>query len=122
MIERRTEPRLLCSDLVDVAWTDRSGRCRRAVANLEDISPSGVCIQLDTQIPINTLVRIAYEKGEFSGRVRYARYRDIGYFTGIQFEEGCKWSRRRFRPLHLLDPSTLLRKGHPPRDPLRSAP
>jgi hypothetical protein len=122
MIERRTESRLLCSDLVDVTWTGRDGRFRRAVANLEDISPSGVCLLLDIQLPLDTLVRIAYGAGELCGRVRYARYRDIGYFTGIRFDPGFKWSRRLFRPLHLLDPRALLRTGRPPRGSRPAAP
>ncbi len=32
---------MLCADLVDVRWKDKSGRACRAVANLEDISQSG---------------------------------------------------------------------------------
>jgi hypothetical protein len=110
MIERRAEPRMLCADLVDVRWRDRANRGRRAVANLEDISLSGACIQLDMQIPLGTVVRISYPKGEFAGLVRYCQFREIGYFVGIQFEAGCKWSRNSFKPLHLLDPRSLSKK------------
>lgn len=110
-MERRSEPRMLCADLVDVRWRDKSGRSRRAVANLEDISLSGACIQLDAQIPSATVVRISYPKGEFSGVVRYCTYKDIGYFVGIEFETGCKWSRTSFKPMHLLDPRALVKKA-----------
>lgn len=108
MQERRAEPRLLCADLIEVLWTDESGREQRSLANLEDISHSGACLQLDTPIPERTLLRLLHPKLELAGRVRYCIFRDTGYFLGIQFEPGCQWSERRFRPKHLLDPRTLI--------------
>jgi len=108
MVERRLEPRLLCADLMDVHWKDKNGRLRKAVANLEDISLSGMCLQLDTPLPRETLLRIAHPKSRFQARVRYCVFRDTGYFVGVQFEPGTRWSVRRFRPKHLLDPRDLL--------------
>jgi len=92
MFERRTETRMLCADLVEVRWKDPGGKARRAVANLEDISLSGACLQVDLKIPLG----------------------EIGYFVGLQFEDGCKWSTKAFKPMHLLDPRTLVKK-HPDR-------
>jgi hypothetical protein len=101
---------MMCADLVDVRWKDKSGRGRRAIANLEDISLSGACLQTDVQIPLTTTVRISYPKGEFSGVVRYCQFKEIGYYVGVQFEAGCKWSKTSFRPLHLLDPRGLAKR------------
>ncbi len=101
---------MLCADLVDVEWKDKSGRLKRTVANLEDISLSGACLQLDLAIPLQTNLRITYPSGELVGRVRYCVYREIGYFLGIEFEPGSKWSQRSFKPLHLLDPRRLVPK------------
>ncbi len=110
MGERRLEPRMLCADLIDVRWTDRSGRGRKALANLEDISLSGACLQMDTPVPHNTMVRIAHPKIELEGRVRYCIFRETGYFIGVQFEPGCKWRQQKFRPKHLLDPRQLVER------------
>ncbi len=99
---------MLCADLVDVEWRDKSGRARRTVANLEDISLSGACLQLDVAIPPRTALRISYPKGDLIGRVRYCVYREIGYFLGVEFDPGCSWSQRNFKPLHLLDPRRLV--------------
>ena len=110
-MERRSEPRMLCADMVDVRWKEKAGRSKRAIANLEDISLSGACLQVDTTIPIGSIVRISYPKGEFSGIVRYCHYKEIGYFVGIQFEAGCKWSKNSFKPLHLLDPRMLMKRA-----------
>jgi len=111
---------MLCADLVNVQWTDATGKLRRAVANLEDISLSGACLQLDLPIPLNTFIRITYPKGHLLGHVRYCVYREIGYFLGIQFEEGSNWSRKLFKPQHLFDPRRLLQR--PPRTRVMSEP
>jgi hypothetical protein len=102
---------MLCADLVDVRWKDQNGKTRRAVANLEDISLSGACLQLENRVPVGAPMRISYDQGEFSGTVRYCMYKDIGWYVGVQFEPGVKWDRREFRPMHLLDPRTLVRRA-----------
>lgn len=102
---------MLCADLVDVQWKDKTGRVRRAVANLEDISVSGACIQVDSPVPLETRLRINFSRGEFQGRVCYCVYREIGYFLGIEFEPGYRWSIRQFRPQHLLDPRRLVNRA-----------
>jgi len=94
--------------MVDVQWKDKTGRTRRAVANLEDISLSGACLQYEQPIPLKTPVRITYPKGELAGIVRYCVYREIGYFLGIEFDAGTKWSARDFKPQHMLDPRHLV--------------
>ena len=101
---------MLCADLVDVQWKDKNGRIRRVVANLEDISLSGACLQVDSPIPIDTTLRINYPKGELQGRVCYCVFREIGYFLGIEFEPGFQWSLQQFKPQHLLDPRRLVNR------------
>lgn len=113
MHDRRFQPRMLCADLVNVQWTDTSGRTRRAVANLEDISLSGACLQLEQEIPLNTMLRISYPKGQLAGMVRYCVYREIGYFIGLQFEKGAGWSRKLFKPQHLFDPRKMSARPAP---------
>jgi hypothetical protein len=100
---------MLCADLVDIQWKDKAGKTRRAIANLEDISLSGACLQLEQPLPLTTLLRISHANGELQGIVRYCVYREIGYFMGVQFAPGSRWSRRQFRPQHLFDPRKLVR-------------
>lgn len=118
MQDRRLEPRLLCADLVDIQWQDKAGRVKKSVANLEDISLCGACLQMDTPIPLETIVIIGHAKGELHGTVRYCVYREIGYFIGLQFDGGSRWNQRLFRPQHLLDPRRLvLRASNRPAKP-----
>ena len=117
MVERRTELRMLCADVVYVHWKDETGTTRISLANLRDISPSGACLQLEAPIPLHSVIRIAYPKGELPGTVRYCVFREIGHFIGIEFEPGFRWSQHQFKPKHLLNP-----RGEPREftlDPLR---
>ncbi len=110
MHNRRSEPRMLCADLVDVCWKDKNGRTRHAVANLEDISLSGACIQVDKPVPLGSPMRISYPHGQLQGQVCYCVCRDDVYYLGVEFDPGCHWSPRQFRPQHLLDPRTLVNR------------
>lgn len=101
---------MLCADLVDVQWKDQTGRRRRGVANLEDISLSGACLQVDRPVQLGTLFRISYPNGELMGKVKYCVFREIGYFLGIEFDPNSRWSQRHFRPQHLLDPRRLVNR------------
>jgi hypothetical protein len=105
---RRDNNRLLCAEIVQVVWDDPSGRQRRSVANLEDISLSGLCLQVENPIPTGTPIAMEYGDGELVGTIRYCRFQDWGYFLGIELLDGCRWSSQHFRPQHLLDPSDLL--------------
>jgi len=99
---------MMCAELVEVHWNDKTGRLHRDVANLEDISLSGACVQLETPVQKGTRVTVNYGDGEMPATVRYCLYRDLSYFLGLQFEEGCKWSTKRFRPQYMLDPRELV--------------
>jgi len=99
---------MLCSELVDVVWRDRQGRQRKTLANLEDISSSGMCLQMDIPVHLDTVVQVSYPKGKFEGSVRYCMYREIGYFLGVQFLPGCSWSPESYQPQYLLDLRTLV--------------
>jgi PilZ domain len=107
-VEQRIDPRMMCAELVEVHWNDKAGRLHRDIANLEDISLSGACVQLETHVQKGTRVTVNYGDGEMPATVRYCLYRDLSYFLGLQFEEGCKWSTKRFRPQYMLDPRELV--------------
>lgn len=108
MHERRLHRRLLCADLVTIHWKEDGGKARKAVANLEDISLSGACLQLDQPIPLNIPVRITVPNGQMTGVCRYCVYREIGYFVGIEFAAGSNWTRKLFKPQHMFDPTRLV--------------
>jgi hypothetical protein len=109
MIDRRVEPRLMCADMVAVQWKNAAGVESHCTALLEDISVSGACLQLDSPMPLGTVVAIEYHEGRLEGSVCYCFFRELGYWTGVQFAPQVKWSRIQFRPKHLFDLKELLR-------------
>jgi hypothetical protein len=94
---------MMCADVVQATWTEPDGQVRTADALLEDISASGACYQFELAVPVGVTLHIASPKKEFVGEVRYCVYREIGYFVGVQFEAQSRWSRKTYRPRHLLD-------------------
>jgi hypothetical protein len=108
MEERRTEGRMLCADMIEVSWTEHSGKCQTATALLEDISPSGACLQLEAPVPLYVPIRWTSPNQEFAGVVRYCHFREIGYFVGVAFSAGTKWSEQAYQPQHLLDLKSLI--------------
>lgn len=100
--------RLLCADVVHVSWKTPKGRAHKISALLEDISASGACLQTEVPVTVSAQIWWRSPKKEFRGTVRYCEYQEIGYFVGVEFETGSKWSRKTFKPQHLLDLERLL--------------
>jgi hypothetical protein len=107
MQDRRVETRYLCSDLVRLLWSEGPQRERDETVVLENISASGACVQAEDPVAENSRVRLVCRQQEFHGYVRSCYRRDDGYFLGIAFDEGSKWSKAKFKPEHLLDPAEI---------------
>jgi hypothetical protein len=108
-VERRSEPRHMCAELVRIQLRTAPGDVEEEIANLEEISPSGACIQLDRAVQRGADIEINCHQCKLRGKVRYCRFAGIGYDIGIQFDERGAWSRERFEPEHMLDVSELER-------------
>jgi hypothetical protein len=91
----------MCAHLVAVQMRDAAGT-HEVIANLEDISPSGACIQLETAAAEGADIEIVCAQCRLKGRVRYCRFVGIGYDVGVAFDEPESWTRERFEPEHLL--------------------
>jgi hypothetical protein len=110
IIVARQEVRYLCSDLLSMRWsTDAStGEC---IANLEEIWSRGAQLQVDEPIPPGASVRLLHGSGELRARVVACKYDVIGYFIELEFEDDCRWDKRKFRPKHLFDPRSMVATG-----------
>ncbi len=106
-MERRINTRLLCAELVEVVWNE-GDRPQRRVANLEDISLSGISLRMDKSSAWGTQIIVRYGDGELVGTVQYCRSGEFGHLMGVQLGQGSRWSSRHFRPNHLLDPRKLV--------------
>jgi hypothetical protein len=110
MTDRRTVSRLLCADLVEVCWLDAAGRTKKEVMVLEDVSPTGVCLQSEQAHPKGAELTIQHDGMTLRGIVRYCVYQEIGYFLGVEFAEVGRRSMDTLQPKHLFDPESLLKR------------
>ena len=112
MHDRRTKPRMLCADLVEIKYQSQTGSEEMITANLEDISSNGVCLQTEDALPIGTRLEIQHSRGQFSGEVRYCKFCEpVGYFLGIEFIGDCQWTQKQYKPMHMLDPRRLVQRS-----------
>lgn len=111
MQDRRNNNRLFCADLIEVVWSD--GRMsRHNVANLEDISPTGVCLMLENPLPLGTEVMVRVGQTELKGITRHATSGEAGFLVGIEFHPDSRWSADLYEPEHMLDPQELFSESH----------
>ncbi len=113
MPERRSEQRLMCAHLVGLRPSVPGGFRKGVTAVLEDISSSGACLQVDEPVAAGAAMTLAIGRHAFPGRVRYCVFRETGYFIGLQFDTGIRWSREKVVPEHLVDPREVKGKGRP---------
>jgi len=103
---------MLCADLVEVWWWDQTGAAHAAIANIEDISTQGTAVVLDSPLSVGAQVQIRCLRGDFHGRVVHCRREpEFGYVAGIEFSGGSRWSVRKYRPRHLLDPHSIIKSA-----------
>ena len=103
----------MCADVVEVCWVEAGKTTRRMTALWEDISASGACLQLEEAVPLGVELRWKCRRQSFTGRVRYCVYREIGYYVGVEFDAGSKWTENAYKPRHLLNPAKMAEGGIP---------
>ncbi len=101
--ERRRNTREMCSDFVQLAWTGDRGEQVVEVGVLEDVSREGMCVSVDTPVPVHSTVRVHTRGLDGAAEVRYCDRNETGYQVGLEFLDGCTWDREKWRPRHLLD-------------------
>ncbi len=102
MSAERREDRELCADLVQVQWKDAGGVQHEEWAILEDISTSGACLEIEQPVETDAVVTLQFAADKLQARVKYCNPENSKYFLGVQFEQGYRWSRRKFKPQHLI--------------------
>jgi hypothetical protein len=101
----------MCSELVQVVLQDGLLHPEPIIGNLEDISPSGGCIQVEEAIREGTDIEILCGGCTLRGKVERCRFVTLGYDVGISFDQKKSWVRNEFEPEHLLDIPARAAKG-----------
>jgi hypothetical protein len=77
------------------------------VVNLEEICRAGACLESDGPVPAGVAVEIRMDGVQFHGTVTEVEEHELGWRIELEFSPLTPWSVERFRPQHLLDPSSL---------------
>ncbi len=102
MRHKRHEDRNLCADLVLIGWRREKGSRHTEWVTLEDISSGGACLKIEDHIPVDTKVSLQFSKGGCEGIVKYCVPDPTGYLLGVEFSDGYRWSRTKYRPEHIV--------------------
>ena len=98
---------LLCSDLVQLEWSDDRGVFRRTAAVLEEINPSGALLLLDIDQPPRRAAAVLLSPCGYSGKARQCHQSAAGFLLEIAFDPCFRWSVDKYEPNHFFDPQTL---------------
>lgn len=107
MAVRQQSERCLCSELVEVVWTDAFGRRRRETVNLGEIWKNGAVLESESPIRQNSRVEIRCRGAVFSGEVSRCTADFVGYLIEVEFAPGVEWSRETYEPEHFFDPAAM---------------
>jgi hypothetical protein len=99
---KRKEERNLCAELIEILWQDDQAVGHSEFVTLEDISRTGVSLGSEGPVPLQTRLTLKHPSGTYLGQVRYCRQDQAGYVIGVQLDQGSYWSRKQFRPDHLV--------------------
>ncbi len=92
----------MCSDFVQISFLGQAERLVSHVGLLEDVSPDGMCLNLDLPVPTGQTVQVHTKGFEGKARVSYCHLGEYGYQAGLEFVDGCSWDRETWQPKHLL--------------------
>ena len=103
----RNKAILLCSDLVQIEWSDERGIFRRTTAVLEEINPCGALLLLDIDQPPRRADAVLLSPCGYSGKARQCRQSAAGFLLEIAFDPAFRWSVDKYEPKHFFDPQAL---------------
>jgi hypothetical protein len=80
----RKEPRVAVMTRVEAMWEDDSGTPHVAPATIEDRSPSGANLRINTPISVGSKLTVKGPREQFTGVVVNSRNDKGEYFLGIK--------------------------------------
>lgn len=106
--KRQKQERFLCSELVNVKWSDSRGCQQESVVNLEEIWRDGAVLQFEVPPDAGMPVSMTGSGPAFCGVVKSFTQDCGGYLVEVEFAEDCRWSREEYEPEHFFDPQRLV--------------
>jgi hypothetical protein len=86
----RKEPRVAVMTRVEAMWEDETGTPHVAPATIEDRSPGGASLRINTPISVGSKLTIKGHREQFTGVVVNSRNDKTEYFLGIKRDVDAK--------------------------------
>ena len=100
--DQRRSDRLMCSELVEIAFQDQTGRwiCENGV--VEDVGSNGIGVSLNLPVSVGRAVTVSNPRFRSQATVKHCQFEEYGYLLGLEFTGGFEWNRADWEPEHLL--------------------
>jgi hypothetical protein len=100
--DQRRSDRLMCSELVEIAFQDQAGRWIRETGVIEDVGSNGLGVSLNLPVAVGRTVTVSNPRFRSQATVRHCEFEEYGYLLGLEFSGGFEWNRADWEPEHLL--------------------
>jgi hypothetical protein len=100
--EQRRSGRLMCSELVEIAFQDQTGLWVRETGVIEDVGSNGLGVSLNLPLSIGRAVTVSNNRFRTEATVKHCEFEVYGYLVGLEFSGGLEWNRADWEPEHLL--------------------
>ena len=100
--DQRRSDRLMCSELVEIAFQDQTGRWIRETGVIEDVSSNGLGVSLNLPVAVGHAVTVSNPRFRSQATVKHCEFEEYGYLLGLEFSSGFQWNHADWEPEHLL--------------------
>jgi hypothetical protein len=101
--EQRRSDRLMCSELVEIAFEDQTGRRIRETGVIEDVGSNGLGVSLHLPLAIGRIVTVSNARFRSEATVKHCEFEEYAYLLGLEFSGGFEWNPADWEPEHLLN-------------------
>lgn len=99
--QRRSE-RLMCSELVEIAFQDQTGRWVRETGVIEDVGSNGLGVSLGIPVSVGRQVAVSNARFHSNATIKHCAPEEDSYLLGLEFSGGFEWDKADWEPEHLL--------------------
>ncbi len=98
----RKSDRLMCSELVEIAFQDQTGRWVRETGVIENVGVKGLGVSFSIPVTVGRTVTVSNSRFRSEAIIKHCAFEEYGYLLGLEFSGGFEWNRADWEPEHLL--------------------
>jgi hypothetical protein len=99
---QRRSDRLMCSELVEIAFQDQTGRWVRETGVIENVGSNGLGVSLNIPVSVERMVTVSNARFRSEATVKHCAFEEYGYLLGLEFSGDFQWNQADWEPEHLL--------------------